>query len=168
MALFGSLATVRKQLAGSPAFDKALTYVEEILRPGSEAQERLKAVPTGETITVQLGDGVFAMEQAYIAKPPAEGRWEAHKVYIDVQVIVSGDELMEVIDVSRLTVNEDRTPAKDVLFFDNGPECSVLRVGAGDIAVFYPVDAHKPSLASGKTGALVRKTVVKVPVASVS
>lgn len=168
MALFGSLATVRKQLAGSPAFDKALAYVEEMLRPGSEAQQRLNAVPTGETITVQLGDGVFAMEQAYVAKPPAAGRWEAHKVYIDVQVIVSGDELMEVIDVSRLTVNEDRTPAKDVLFFDNGPECSVLRVGAGDIAVFYPVDAHKPSLAAGEPAALVRKTVVKVPVASVA
>ncbi len=168
MALFGSLATVRKQLAGSPSFDKALAYVEEMLRPGSEAQQRLNAVPTGDTITVQLGDGVFAMEQAYVAKPPAAGRWEAHKVYIDVQVIVSGDEFMEVIDVSRLTVNEDRTPAKDVLFFDNGPECSVLRVGAGDIAVFYPVDAHKPSLAAGEPAVLVRKTVVKVPVASVA
>jgi biofilm protein TabA len=167
MALFGSLATVRKQLAGCPSFDRALAYVEEMLRPGSEAHKRLHAVPAGETVTVELGDGVFAMEQAYIAKPRAEGRWEAHKVYIDVQVIVSGDELMEVIDVSRLTVNEDRTPAKDVMFYDNGPECSVLRVGAGDIAVFYPVDAHKPSLAAGEP-ALVRKTVVKVPVASVA
>lgn len=168
MALFGSLATVRTQLAGSPSFQRALAYVEEILRPGSEAHRRLHAVATGETERVELGDGVFALEQAYTAKPPAEGRWEAHRVYIDVQVIVSGAELMEVTDVSRLIVAEDHTPAKDLLFFEQNPDGSVLRVRAGELAVFYPVDAHKPSLAAGSPAALVRKTVVKVPVASVS
>ena len=126
------------------------------------------AVATGETGRVELGDGVFALEQAYIAKPRAEGKWEAHKVYIDVQVIVSGDELMEVTDVARLTVAEDHTPAKDILFFEQNRDGSVLRMRAGEIAVFYPVDAHKPSLAAGEPAALVRKTVVKVPVASLA
>lgn len=168
MALFGSLATIRRQLAGCPAYDRALAYVEDVLRPGSGAQKRLMAVPTGDTVTVELGDGVFAMEQAYTAKPRAAGRWESHKVYIDIQVIVAGEELMDVTDVSRLEIEEDRTPAKDVMFFKNGPESSVLRTGAGDIAVFYPADAHKPSLAAGEPAALVRKTVVKVPVAAVS
>jgi biofilm protein TabA len=168
MALFGSLAIVRKQLSGSPSFERALAYVEEILQPGSEAHRRLQAVATGDTGRVELGDGVFALEQAYIAKPRAEGRWEAHKVYIDVQVIVSGDELMEVTDVSRLAVAEDHTPAKDILFFEQNLDGSVLRMRAGELAVFYPADAHKPSLASGEPAALVRKTVVKVPVASVA
>jgi len=168
MALFGSLATVRTQLAGSPSFERTLAYVEEILRPGSEAQQRLLAVAAGDTGRVELGDGVFALEQAYVAKPRAEGRWEAHRVYIDVQVIVTGEELMEVTDVSRLAVAEDNTPAKDILFFEQNLDGSVLRMRAGELAVFYPVDAHKPSLAAGEPAALVRKTVVKVPVASVS
>ena len=168
MALFGSPATIRAQLAGSPPFERALAYVEDILRPGSEAHARLMAVATGETGRVELGDGVFALEQAYIAKPRAEGKWEAHKVYIDVQVIVSGEELMEVTDVARLTVAEDHTPAKDILFFEQNRDGSVLRMRAGEIAVFYPVDAHKPSLAAGEPAALVRKTVVKVPVASLA
>jgi YhcH/YjgK/YiaL family protein len=168
MALFGSLATVRAQLAGSPSFQRTLDYVEEILRPGSPAHQRLLAVPTGETGRVELGDGVFALEQAYIAKPRGEGRWEAHRVYIDVQVIVVGDELMEVTDVSRLKVAEDHTPGKDLLFFDKNTDGSVLRMRAGELAVFYPVDAHKPSLAVSEPAALVRKTVVKVPVASVA
>jgi YhcH/YjgK/YiaL family protein len=168
MALFGSLATVRAQLAGSPSFQRTLAYVEEILRPGSAAYQRLQAVREGETERVELGDGVFALEQAYVAKPRDEGRWEAHRVYIDVQVIVTGEELMEVTDVSRLKVTEDHTPAKDLLFFEAYPDGSVLRMRAGELAVFYPVDAHKPSLATGGTGALVRKTVVKVPAASVS
>ncbi|HEY8991395.1 MAG TPA: YhcH/YjgK/YiaL family protein [Luteolibacter sp.] len=168
MALFGSLATVRKQLAGSPSFQRSLAYVEEILRPGSEANRRLMAVATGDTVRVELGDGVFALEQAYVAKPVVEGRWEAHRLYIDVQVIVGGDELMEVTDVARLAVDEDFTPAKDLLFFKGYADGSVLRMREGELAVFYPVDAHKPSLAAGAPAALVRKTVVKVPVASVA
>lgn len=166
MALFGSLETVRAQLAGGPSFEKALAYVEEALRPGSEAHKRLLAVACGQTGRVELGGGVFALEQAYVAKPRAEGRWEAHRVYIDVQVIVDGDELMEVTDVSRLKVAEDHTPEKDILFYEAEAGGSVLRMRAGEVAVFYPVDAHKPSLAAGEPAALVRKTVVKVPFAS--
>jgi YhcH/YjgK/YiaL family protein len=168
MALFGSLATVRTQLVGSPAFERTLAYVEEVLRPGSPAHQRLQAVSEGATERVELGEGVFALEQAYVAKPRAEGRWEAHRVYIDVQVIVNGDELMEVTDVSRLAVAEDHTPGRDLLFFKDYTEGSVLRMRAGELAVFYPVDAHKPSLAVGGSTAVVRKTVVKVPVASVA
>lgn len=168
MALFGSLATIRAQLAGSPSFERTLAYVEEVLRPGSPAHRRVMAVADGNTERVELGDGVFALEQAYVAKPPAEGRWEAHRVYIDVQVIVAGDELMEVTDVSRLKIAEDHTPEKDLLFFEANADGSVLRMRAGELAVFYPVDAHKPSLAAGAPAGFVRKTVVKVPVASVS
>jgi biofilm protein TabA len=168
MALFGSLPVIRHQLAAARAYGAALTYVEEILRPGSPAQERLRAVPLGETVRVELGDGVFALEQAYVAKPPAEGRWEAHRDHIDIQVVVDGDELMEVTDVERLAVDEDFTPSKDLLFFKPYADGSVLRIRAGEIAVFYPADAHKPSLAAGSPAAQVRKTVVKVPVAAVA
>lgn len=164
MAIFGSLDTVRAQLATNPAFQRALAYVEECLSPDSAAAARLRAVKVGDTERVELGGGVFALEQAYQSKPRAEGRWEAHRAYIDVQVIVVGEELMEVTDVSRLRVAEDFTPAKDLLFYQSFDEGSVLRVKAGEAAVFFPVDAHKPSLAVGAP-ALVRKTVVKVPVA---
>ena len=168
MALFGSLPTVRSQLINRPAFQTALAYVEEILRPGSPAHQRLQSVAMGDSVRVELGDGIFALEQAYVAKPRAEGRWEAHYLYIDVQVVVSGDELMEVTEVSRLQVAEDLTPAKDLVFFGDYADGSVLRVRAGEVAVFYPADGHKPSLAAGTPAALVRKTVVKVPVASVA
>jgi biofilm protein TabA len=163
MALFGSLATIRTQLASTPGFSAALTYVEACLRPGSEENRRVHAVASGTTERVELGDGVFALEQAYVSKPRAEGRWESHRAYIDVQVIVSGEEIMEVTDIGALQVEEDLTPGKDVLFYRSFDQASVLRVKAGEIGVFFPVDAHLPSLAVTEP-ALVRKTVVKVPV----
>jgi biofilm protein TabA len=167
MALFGSLGTVEKQLVTSAAFARALAYVKEALAPGSVAHTRILAVPLGATERVELGEGVFALEQAYTAKPRGDGKWEAHVEHIDVQVIVTGEELMEVTEVSRLTVAEDFTPAKDLLFYKTYDEGSVLRVRAGEVAVFFPEDGHKPSLAVNATPGVVRKTVVKVPVARV-
>jgi YhcH/YjgK/YiaL family protein len=164
MALFGSLEALRAQLATTPAFERAFAYVEECLRTDSAAHRRLNAVKVGDTERVELGDGVFALEQAYHSKPRDDGRWESHHAHIDVQVIVAGDELMEVTDVNRLKVQENLTPAKDLLFYHSFDEGSVLRIKAGEAAVFFPIDAHKPSLAV-VSPALVRKTVVKVPVA---
>lgn len=163
MALFGSLSTVRAQLAASPAFDLAFDYVARVLTPGTPEAARIAAVPVGETGRVELGEGVFALEQAYIAKPPAEGKWEAHERFIDVQVIASGKELMGLIDVGVLTLSEDYREKRDLMFFAANDGGSTLRAGAGDVAVFFPVDAHKPSLADG-VATTVRKTVVKVPV----
>lgn len=163
MALFGSLSTVRAQLAASPAFDLAFDYVGRALTPGTPEAARIAAVLVGETTRVELGEGVFALEQAYVAKPPAEGKWEAHERFIDVQVIVVGRELMGLIDVGALTLSDDQREKRDLMFFAAHDGGSTLRAGAGDVAVFFPVDAHKPSLADGEP-ATVRKTVVKVPV----
>jgi YhcH/YjgK/YiaL family protein len=79
--------------------------------------------------------------------------------------MVTGRELMGVIDTSRLVLAEDLSEARDLLFFSGYEGGSTLRVGPGEVAVFFPADGHKPSLADGEP-ALVRKTVVKVPVAS--
>ena len=42
---------------------------------------------------------------------------------------------------------------------------TLARLEAGDVAVFFPTDVHMPGLRSGAAPVLVRKTVVKVPVA---
>ena len=165
MALFGSLSTVRAQLAASPAFDLAFDYVARCLTPGSPEAARIAAVPVGKTERIELGHEVFALEQAYEAKPPAEGKWEAHERFIDVQVVVSGRELMGVIEVSALRLTEDFRAERDLMFFAPAEGGSTLKVGAGGVAVFFPADGHMPSLADGAPS-VVRKTVVKVPVAS--
>ena len=165
MALFGSLSTVRAQLAASPAFNLAFDYVARCLTPGSPEAARIAAVPVGKTERIELGHEVFALEQAYEAKPPAEGKWEAHERFIDVQVVVSGRELMGVIEVSALRLTEDFRAERDLMFFAPAEGGSTLKVGAGGVAVFFPADGHMPSLADGAPS-VVRKTVVKVPVAS--
>ena len=163
MAVFGSLATVRAQLARHAHFDTAFAYLDELVRPGSAALARLQALAAGESQRIELAGGVFALEQAYLTKRRPEGRMESHLKYIDIQVIWAGEECMAVIDRARLTVTEDRTPAQDLIFYRDSEAASLLRFGPGEAAVFHPADAHLPGLAIGAS-ALVRKVVLKVPV----
>ncbi len=165
MALIGTLATVKNQLIATESLKNALRYVEEALAPGSAVDQRIQALALGQTERVELGDGLFALEQAYLSKPRGEGVFESHRAYIDVQVIVSGEELMELTEVARLNLREDFTPERDLIFYADFRGGSVLRIQAGELAIFHPTDAHMPSLAVDSPQ-LVRKTVVKVPVAA--
>jgi biofilm protein TabA len=165
MAVIGSLSTVRAQLATTPALQVALNHVAECLRENTAPRARLLAAAAGHNERIELGGGVFALEQVYLTKPRAEGRWETHVAHIDVQAVIVGEELMETADRARLTVAEDRTPAQDVVFYMPFETGSMLRTGEGGVAVFFPCDAHRGSLAIGDVPALVRKLVVKVPVA---
>ncbi|HEY9153935.1 MAG TPA: YhcH/YjgK/YiaL family protein, partial [Opitutaceae bacterium] len=121
-------------------------------------------IPEGKTERVELGGGVFALEQSYRTKNRADTAFESHKAHIDIQVIVEGQELIEVQDVADLRVKEDRTPAQDILFYQPQDRTTVLRLKAGEAAILYPVDGHMPSLSIGASSSFVRKTVVKVPV----
>ena len=106
-----------------------------------------------------LGDALFAMVQSYPAK--AEGRMEAHNKYIDLQFVVSGEEQILWAQREELAVEEDLGETKDALFLSDGDRPAALTLRAGDFAIFYPADAHKPGLATA-TAADVVKIVVKI------
>jgi biofilm protein TabA len=163
MAIFGPFLAVQHQIAADPRFGAALAYVAEALHSGATANARISGVQTGITERVDLTDGSFALEQAYTPKPRPEGFFESHRKYIDVQVIVDGEELMEVEDVSRLTATHSYNAERDLIKYADCATASLLRMRKGDAAIFFPEDGHMPSLHWRGVG-LVRKTVVKVPV----
>jgi biofilm protein TabA len=164
MALFGSLATVRAQAPQTPVFASAFAHVAELLRTGSEAHARLRGLAPGETKKVDLGGGAFALEQVYRTKPRAEGFFETHRSHIDLQVVIEGEELMEVTDFSRLTVKQAYNAERDLVIYEDAPDASLLRMLPEQAAVYFPVDAHMGSLRLRADAALVRKVVVKIPV----
>lgn len=163
MALWGTVQTLREQLSNHPRFDVALDYLEQVLTPGTTEHARVMAVPAGEMKRVELAEGVFALEQAYIGKPRAKGRFEAHDRHIDLQAILTGPERMDVTARAKLKINEDNLTDDDVCFMDDATEVSVWTVRAGEVAVFFPSDAHMPSLAAGDP-VQIHKTCVKVEI----
>jgi biofilm protein TabA len=162
MAVFGSLSTVRAQLANDPRFQAAFAYLAEALQPGSVAHRRIGGVAVGVTDRVELSGGSFALEQAYLSKPRPEAFLESHRKYIDVQAVVAGEEIQEVVDIGRMTVEAPYNAERDLIKYLDFQDTSLLSAREGLVAVFFPVDGHI-SRASGAP-VLVRKTVVKVPV----
>lgn len=106
---------------------------------------------------------MFAMEQCYESKE--RYHWsESHRKYIDIQVVVEGEELMEVADISKLPVTESYDEARDVIIYGDYRDTTVLRLSAGEGAVYFPQDGHMPNLRVGTDPVRMRKVVVKVPV----
>lgn len=162
MAVFGSLAAVRGQLAHDPRFTAAFDYVAQALEATSGVRQRINAVAAGATGRVELAGGSFALEQAYLSRPRAEAFLESHRKYIDVQAVVSGEEIQEVVDIARLTVEAPYNPERDLIKYLDFRDTSLLSAREGLVAVFFPADGHISRASAAPV--LVRKTVVKVPV----
>ena len=162
MAIFGSLPTVRMQTASSNRLQQALAYVEKLARPGSPERVRLFALAPGESVKVDLGDGMFAIDAAYPSRTRAEVFFETHRKYVDVQAVLEGEEAMEIADRARLTLDVDYEEARDLVKYRDFADTSVLRAHDGIVAVFFPEDGHLSRAVAQPV--LVRKCVVKVPV----
>jgi YhcH/YjgK/YiaL family protein len=105
------------------------------------------------------GDDVFAMVQSYQTKPRDQGRWEAHRHYADIQLMVEGAEYVGVCSITRMTVAEPYTRERDVEFFIG--DGRFHRLERGEFAVFLPQDVHMPGIMIA-TADQVKKVVVKV------
>jgi YhcH/YjgK/YiaL family protein len=109
------------------------------------------------------GERLFASFSAYATSPREERRFEAHRKYIDVQMVLEGEEAIDVSLESDLAPLEAYDPEKDVAFLAPPPPhlCSTLAMKSGRVAVFFPQDAHRPGC-NLRGGSKVRKIVIKV------
>jgi biofilm protein TabA len=139
--------------------------------PGIEGLERafeylvrtdLATLPLGRTDI--KGDDMFVMVSEADTRALEQVRFEAHRRYIDIQLVVRGQERIGVAPAASLSTVEPYDAAKDVEFFAVPPESATLPLRAGDFAVFTPADAHRPSLHLDGPH-VSRKVVLKVSVA---
>jgi biofilm protein TabA len=164
MALYGSLAALRIQAPRTPGFATAFAYLEELHRAGSPVQERVRRLAEGDVEKIDLGGGTFVLEQSYETKLRADGFFESHRKYIDVQTMLEGEELMEFADRARMKVRQPYNPDRDLIVYEDSTDSSQLRVFPGQAAIFFPDDVHMPTLRIRSEPVRVRKCVVKIPV----
>ena len=104
------------------------------------------------------GSNLFALVQQYSTKPRAEGKWEAHRKYIDVQYVAEGTERIGHAHLNRLVPGQ-YDAGRD--FLPLSGEGDYLTLASGDFMLLYPEDAHKPGLMVADP-AVVKKVVVKI------
>jgi YhcH/YjgK/YiaL family protein len=116
----------------------------------------LTALPVGR-IEID-GDNLYALVQEYTTKPAAQGVWEAHRRYIDVQYLFSGHERMGFAQLSTMQLGE-YVPARD--FQPMSGTGNHVDVFAGAFVIFFPEDGHMPGLCVDAPEP-IRKAVLKV------
>jgi len=98
-------------------------------------------------------------------KPAAEARPEIHREYLDIQYLVTGGEKIGVAaDTGKNLVTEDLLAERDLLFYGDVADESVLNMTPGSFAILLPNDVHRPCCAVDQPMP-IRKVVVKVRVA---
>jgi YhcH/YjgK/YiaL family protein len=130
---------------------QALVHVRDVARTAADGRTAID------------GDRLYASVSTYPTSPRKERRFEAHKRYIDVQVVLEGEERIDVSLEKDLPILEAYDEKKEVMFFKPPKEFASLTLRPGCFAVFYPHDIHRPGCnLRGKRQ--VRKIVVKVEV----
>ena len=111
----------------------------------------------------ELESGAYVSVQEYTTKARSEAKYEAHKKFIDIQLILSGRELIAVTPIEKMEIKDEYNETKDVMFFHHNDECTDYVLETGDFLILYPQDVHMPGVCVNERS-LVRKIVVKVPV----
>ena len=105
------------------------------------------------------GKEVFALVSEYESKAPQDCKPEAHRMYIDIQYIVSGREAIGFATLNNQKIINEYNPGKDIEFFSG--KTTPLTLESGMFAVFFPQDIHRPCMRiEGPEN--VKKVVIKV------
>lgn len=92
--------------------------------------------------------------------PREKAQLEVHRDYIDIHVPLKGTEIIGWSPTASLKHPRGAYDAeKDILFYGDAAD-SLLHVKKGQMAIFFPEDAHAPNIGLGNH----RKLCIKVPV----
>ena len=117
-----------------PKFPMAFAWV---------AQAENRARTDGEYEVV--GRDLYVIIQTGQTMPAHEKRFESHRRYIDIQINLSGCEIMEWTPSTGLPVIDDFKPDNDIRFHAPVPHATTsLLIKPNEFAIFWPEDAHKP------------------------
>lgn len=85
---------------------------------------------------------MFAMVQQGLTKPIEYVDFEGHKKYVDIQILVDGEEMVEWDSTKNLEISAPYNDENDILFFKgNGQRFQIQK---NMFYFLFPHDAHKP------------------------
>lgn len=111
-----------------------------------------------------LGNDVYINIQDYTSKPETQGKWEAHRKYIDIQFMIKGSERIGVGEIDNYQTSEAYDEAKDLEFLNTtNDKHQFINMNENDFIILYPQDVHMPQIAMD-TPSYVKKAVVKISI----
>jgi len=105
------------------------------------------------------GLNLFCLVSEDLTEPAADRRGEFHEQYLDIQLLLRGEEWIGVGPHDYVSDGADH-PHPDLWFVDD-EQTTYLALQPGDFAIFWPGELHRP-LCTFNQPAKVKKLVVKV------
>ena len=132
-----------------PELDKALDYL---------TPEFLENAPTEKTLLD--GENLFVTKFHLETIPEEQTFFEAHRKYLDIQVVTQGMERVEIAHPDSLTLTENQG---DFYGYTGQGEQSVI-LKPGNFLVVFPGDAHRLRLPLRQPGEAFTRVVFKIKV----
>ena len=118
----------------------------------------LDSLSNGEHIIIP--DELFFNKIEYTTTKIEDRFWEAHRKYIDLHIIIAGDERIDVNLIDNMEFVE-YVEAEDYVKI-NGQSKIACNLQKGDFLVLFPEDAHMTCLEVNNQSSCVKKVVFKV------
>lgn len=147
----------------------SLKYTKNYYNLSSKIEEALKYLENNNLKDFAngkyeiLGDEIYVNVQDYHTKPLSEGKWEAHRKYIDIQFMIEGEEKIGVGEIQNFQTSEEYDEVRDVEFLTTNASAQFIQMNKNDYLILYPYDVHMPQI-SVNDSVYVKKAVVKVKV----
>ena len=147
--IIDSLLGLERYFSMHPGFEKAYRFLR---RQPLEQLAEGRHVIDGEKIYATVSEGR--------GKAPEAAKLEVHDSYIDIQVLIKGQETMGWRDRRHCkTLNAAYDEKQDVALYDDPPEV-FFTLEPEHIVIFFPYDAHAPMIGDD----VIRKVIVKVKI----
>lgn len=134
--------------------------IEKKIQAAIDYLEKLDMTQIGEGIQ-KVNEDFYYFVQEYQTKAPQDCMLKSHRKYIDILWIIEGEEAIDVVDISRLQIEQKYSEKNDTIFWKQIPQKMRVVLKAGSYVVLYPKDAHMGCIAvDGQTK--VKKIVGKI------
>ena len=144
--IFSTLSLSDRYAALHPLFPRAFEYIRNT---------DLDALAPGRHDI--LGDDLFVIIEHMPGRTRAEALLEAHRRYIDIQLVLAGvDEMGWKPLADCCEPVGDHSAERDIRFFRDAPDAWIA-TPPGAFCIFFPEDAHAPLVSAGSCDTLLEK-----------
>ncbi|MGE5861998.1 MAG: YhcH/YjgK/YiaL family protein [Ignavibacteria bacterium] len=141
-----------------PRYDSIIPHIKSIGRYLDK--NNIKLLDSGKYPIEN--EAAYLLIQNYTTNNESDKKWESHRKYIDIQLVLSGFEYIGCCPAKSLIPIEDYNESKDIIFYNEIKDgFSRLYIQADTFAVFSPGEAHKPGCHISEPSA-VKKAVFKI------
>ncbi len=151
----GKVSELKAYAGVHPRFADAIDFLNELLASNPSTGHHYKEGAEKEIFANVISTNTRTMDK---------GCMEVHQKYVDIQVIVNGQEKMFVPGLESSALKSAYDANGDCALYEmpNPDTCSCATLQSGEFAIFLPNEQHCPSMAINEESKPVQKIVVKV------